>query len=167
MLRRRPRAPQRNALLIGLGEQVCGQADREHPLQARDPAQQRLKPGRAGIRAQLREQPRAATGRLARLVFGDGLLQPLYGQLIESCDRAGAQPLIRQSSCAAQQPGDPPWRLKPLLPAAPEQRCALALLAQLARANLLGQPARQPLLVRAGRLAESGRFPDLRAVVQA
>ncbi len=87
MLRGGPRAPQRDPLLVRLGEQLGGQADRAHPLEPRDLAQQRLKPGRAGIRTQLCEQPRAATGRLARLVFGDELFQPLYGQPIEPCDR--------------------------------------------------------------------------------
>ena len=165
MLRRRPRAPQRHPLLVRLGEQVCGQADRAHPLQAGDLAEQRLKPRRAWIRTQLREQPRPATGRLARLVFGDELLQPCHTLSVKLRDRGGAEPLIRQSSCAAKQPGDPPRRLKTLLPAAPEQRCALALLAELAGAYLVRQPARQPLLVRAGRLAKSARFADLRAVI--
>ena len=165
MLRCRPGAPQRDSLLIGLGEQVGGQPDRVHPLEPRDLAQQCVQAGRAGIGAQLREQSRAATGRLARLVFGDELLQPCHSLSVKPRDRAGAEPLIRQSSCAAQQPGDPPWRPKTLLPAACQQRCALALLSQLARAHLLCQPLRQPLLVRAGRLTESGRFPDLRAVI--
>ena len=144
---------------------VCGQADREHPLEPGDLAEQRLKPGRAWIRTQLREQPRAATCRLGRLVFSDELLQPCHSLSVKSRERGGTEPLIRQSSCAAKQPGDPPRRLKTLLPAAPEQRCTLALLADLARARYVGQPARQPLLVRARRLAKSGRFSDLRAVI--
>ena len=168
MLRRRPRAPQRNALLIGLGEQVGGQADREHPLEPRDLAQQRLKPGRAGISAQLREQARASArdlaGAIGGLVFGDELLEPLHRPLVKSRDGAGAEPLIRQSSCAAQQPPDPPRRLKTLLAAARQQRRALALLSQLAGTDLVGQPARQPF-IGPGRLPKPGRFPDLRAVI--
>ena len=106
MLRRRPRAPQRDSLLIGrrrtgrrasrsraVGEQVGGQADREHPVEPRDLAQQCVQAGRAGIGAQLREQPRAATGRLARLVLGNELFAPRPADRVaRPCRRRTARP---------------------------------------------------------------------------
>jgi hypothetical protein len=57
---------------------------------------------------------------------------------------------------AAKHPIDPAWtrRLQPLGAAAGQQRLPQPLLAQLERADLLGQPARKLVLVADGALAK-------------
>ncbi len=162
---RRPCPPSVNQLLAGIGEQVSRQLEPAHGRELVDLPQQGLQTDLARIGLQLRQQAPAAdarpgTGRGRRQLVQRRLR--VAGQVSRD---ATAELLLESRSRRADDAVQAARPLDPVGSAPHQHRFAKLLLAQLDRAHLLGQPSGQPVLVGAGGLAESERFPDLRPVI--
>lgn len=145
----------------GVGEQTRRQSERAHGGQLVDLAQQRLQPDLAGVGFQLGQQPAPTRTGLVdeqRLqAVGALLVQPRAGQLAES--------FIERRPRRADDAVESARWFDSLGAAAHQQRLAQLLVPQLDRADLLGQPSGELVLIAASEVAEPERGPHLLAVV--
>ncbi len=131
-----------------------------HRGQFVDLGQHRLQPDLAGVGLQLRQQPPPCG-----VILGDQGLQRGHTRLGQPLDGTLAKPLLERRPGRTEDAVQPPGWLDPLGATPHQHRLSQPVLTQLDRADLVGQPPSQLVLVTAGELTEAERSPDLSTVI--